>query len=186
MKHRIIKDHITTRWSGGDTTELFIYPADSQYKKGDYQFRLSTATVEIEESNFTPLPGVDRTLIVLDGKMDLIHEGYHNSVLTPLKFDCFKGDWNTKSIGKCVDFNLMCKAGTAGEVKGYSINEGALESINLKGKMNFIYLYKGCVDIDTITLSADELLQIDEIGDQLIIRASEASRLVVIQITALN
>lgn len=81
MIHQIKKQHTTTKWSGGETTELFIYPENANYKAGNYQFRLSTATVEIEASTFTPLPGVDRTLIVLEGEMQLDHK-----ISTPLLY----------------------------------------------------------------------------------------------------
>ena len=61
----------TAKWSGGLTTELFIYPEGSAYSERNFDFRLSTATVEIETSVFTPLPHVQRTLMVLE--LSLIH-----------------------------------------------------------------------------------------------------------------
>ncbi len=39
-------------WSGGTTTELFIYPEVAEYSERNFDFRISTATVEVEESNF--------------------------------------------------------------------------------------------------------------------------------------
>jgi environmental stress-induced protein Ves len=41
----------TAKWSGGETTELFISPEGSSYKKRDFDFRLSTATVEVNQSS---------------------------------------------------------------------------------------------------------------------------------------
>ena len=43
----------TSKWSGGETTELYIYPADYQYKKRDFLFRISRATIPKEKSIFT-------------------------------------------------------------------------------------------------------------------------------------
>ena len=94
-----------TNWSGGTTSELFIFPEGSEFNIGNYLFRLSIATVEIEESTFTRLPDVNRTLMVLEGILKLEHEGHHKATLKPLEFDNFKGDWNTKSWGKVTNFN---------------------------------------------------------------------------------
>ena len=66
------EEQTTIRWSGGLSTELYIFPEDSEYVERNFKYRLSTATVEIEQSVFTPLPGVDRTLMVLEGEMKLV------------------------------------------------------------------------------------------------------------------
>ena len=60
-------DFKTTEWSGGSTTELFIYPPTSNYESRNFDFRISSATVEIEQSNFTKLPEISRQLMVLKG-----------------------------------------------------------------------------------------------------------------------
>lgn len=108
---------ITTNWGGGTTTELFIYPTDSNYAQRNFNFRISTATVESENTEFTQLPGVHRTLMVLDGKMELIHEGQHSARLNRYEIDQFEGDWKTTSEGKCNDFNLMCTGNFTGEIQ---------------------------------------------------------------------
>lgn len=108
---------LATNWRGGTTTELFIYPPESSYAQRDFNFRISTATVESENSEFTPLPGVHRTLMVLDGKMELIHEGQHSARLNRYEIDQFEGDWKTTSAGKCNDFNLMCTGNFTGEIQ---------------------------------------------------------------------
>ena len=107
--HKIItpQQWKTTNWSGGTTSELYISPNNAAFKKGNYALRISIATVEIEESTFTPLKNVDRVLTVLDGEIELHHEGHHSSLLKQYEQDCFKGDWTTKSIGKVRDFNVM-------------------------------------------------------------------------------
>lgn len=108
---------ITTNWGGGTTTELFIYPPEASYAERDFNFRISTATVESESSEFTPLQGVHRTLMVLEGKMELIHAGQHSSRLNRYEIDQFEGDWKTTSAGKCQDFNLMCTGNYKGEIQ---------------------------------------------------------------------
>lgn len=175
MPHRLKKNHISTKWSGGETTELFIFPEDAQYKEGNYQFRLSTATVDVEESVFTSLPDVDRTLMVLEGKMELVHLNQHSSLLGPLDVDRFKGDWVTESKGKCVDFNLMCKGSTVGEVKGYNLSQGENLALDLNGRMNFIFVYRGMIEIDGIAVGEGNLSIFDTNSNSGSILANEQS-----------
>ncbi len=156
--YQIKKDHLTSTWSGGTTTELYIYPENSNYKNGDFLFRISSATVEIEESAFTPLPGVERILMVLDGQMKLEHENQHTKVLKPLDTDQFQGEWTTLSKGKCTDFNLMCKSGTKGKVRGYNVSENTETKLDMDGKMNFIFLYKGSIEMNGARLCDGDLL----------------------------
>ena len=94
-------------WSGGTTTQLAIHPSNSEYKERNFEWRISSARVELEESTFTPLPGVRRILMVLEGQIELIHEGVRITSLKPFEQDEFEGGWTTKSHGKCIDFNLM-------------------------------------------------------------------------------
>ncbi|MBS1490033.1 MAG: HutD family protein [Bacteroidetes bacterium] len=97
----------TTRWSGGTTTQLCIYPYSATYSGRDFIFRISTATIESEESVFTKLPGYNRILMVLKGNLTLTHAGQHNKSMQPFDTDSFKGEWNTASKGKAVDLNVM-------------------------------------------------------------------------------
>ena len=48
------KDLKPVAWSGGSTTELFIFPPTGNYRKRNFDFRLSTATVEVDTSDFLP------------------------------------------------------------------------------------------------------------------------------------
>lgn len=67
-------------WSGGTTTELSIAPENGNYQSRDFLWRLSSATVELEESTFTPLPDFDRIILTLEGEMDICHDGDHGSI----------------------------------------------------------------------------------------------------------
>tara|TARA_B110000503_G_C7109156_1_gene397316 strand:+ start:462 stop:1025 length:564 start_codon:yes stop_codon:yes gene_type:complete len=114
QKFSVIKqsDWKVSNWSGGTTSELYISPANASFKLGNYDLRLSIATIEDEESVFTPLPGVFRTLTVLSGILELEHKNHHSAILKPYEQDSFLGDWATRSHGKVKDFNVMTK-GTA-------------------------------------------------------------------------
>lgn len=176
------KEQTTTKWSGGLTTELYIFPEDSDYKERDFKYRLSTATVEIEESTFTPLHGIERTLMVLEGEMKLIHHNHHSVVLGPLMKDEFLGEWTTRSKGKCTDFNLMCRDGAKGNVTGYSMKEGEELEIALEGVRNFIYLYKGVVVVKESMITDGDFIVLDDIDSELVIRALQPSVLVWVSI----
>ncbi|WP_153721141.1 HutD/Ves family protein [Sporosarcina cascadiensis] len=116
-------EQITKEWSGGDTTQLAIYPEDAQYTKRNFLWRISTAQVEAEESDFTPLPDIDRLIMVIEGEMTLQHEGHHRVHLTPYEQDRFNGGWTTRSYGKVRDFNLMLGEGCDGELDAITIEK---------------------------------------------------------------
>ena len=61
------EEYTVSQWAGGATTQLYIYPEHADYSRRDFIFRLSSATVECERSEFTSLPEVDRILMVLRG-----------------------------------------------------------------------------------------------------------------------
>ena len=56
--HLTEKDYKVGQWSGGTTTELFIWPEGADYAKREFSVRVSSARVGLEESDFTPLVGV--------------------------------------------------------------------------------------------------------------------------------
>ena len=118
MKAYLFKEenYNTSRWSGGQTRELAIYPARSRYLDRNFIWRLSSATVETEESDFSKLPDYDRVLMVLDGEVVLSYEGQRVARLKELEQDRFDGAWRTKSFGKITDFNLMVRKGNEGYI----------------------------------------------------------------------
>lgn len=181
----IIRKHQqkTTEWSGGLTTELFIYPKGSSYKDRDFKFRLSTATVEVDTSVFTPLAGITRTLMVLDGEMSLFHEGHHSSNLGPLQKDNFQGGWNTSSKGRCVDFNLMCMNGASGDLDGLEIKERQITELNIKGEMNFIYLYQGEAKVDDEVVGSGDLIMLGTSDSCITVESLTDCRVVQIEVT---
>ena len=150
----------TTDWSGGITTELFIYPDGAEYALRNFSFRLSTATVEVESSTFTPLEGVNRSLMVLEGNLKLIHNEKQEQRLGAYDVAQFDGGLTTRSEGKCIDFNLMCQRGAEGKVFGFSMEKRSYKPLNLKGKLNFIYVYNGSVEVDGKEVHRNGLLRI--------------------------
>ena len=100
----------TSTWAGGATTELWIWPEDGDYALRNFQVRISSATVRLDESDFTALPGVVRYITPLSGGFTLSHPDGRTVIMAPLdKPYCFDGGTATHCSGKATDFNLMLK-----------------------------------------------------------------------------
>lgn len=129
MKTRLYgsEDFNTGKWSGGETTEFAIYPEKAKYIDRDFVWRLSSASVDVEESTFTKLPDFDRILMVLEGEAVLAHGKERTVKLTALEQDSFSGDAGTKSFGKIKDYNLIMKKGCSGSLKVYDVQNTAQE-----------------------------------------------------------
>jgi environmental stress-induced protein Ves len=108
-------------WNGGTTTEIAIYPRDAVYSCRDFVWRISSARVASEESEFTSLPGIWRLIMVLEGDMTLEHEHHHSVRLQPLEQDAFAGDWTTRSRGMARDFNIMLSGACSGRMEAVSV-----------------------------------------------------------------
>ena len=119
-------DYVTTAWSGGTTTQLAIAPEGAVYADRDFLWRLSSAGVELEHSDFTPLPDYVRLISVLKGTLDMkIGDGERFS-LTPLTVRSFDGGTPVESWGKCTDFNLMLRKGkTQGSTQSLELAPGS-------------------------------------------------------------
>jgi len=155
-------DFSTSSWSGGTTTQLFIYPEDSNYGKKDFKVRISSATVELEESNFTKLEGIYRFITPLDNSLKLSHNGETFTKLNPFEIYEFDGSLNTTSFGKARDFNLMLAHGTKGELKRFQISKDEeieiLTDIGLNILFSYNNVFKIRVDEEEIKQSPNELL----------------------------
>lgn len=166
MKIEIIRkeEHITSDWSGGTTTQLYIYPKSSNYKKLDFYFRLSSATVDCDESVFTPLKDIKRDIMVLNGEMDLIHKGQYSVHLNSFEQDRFSGNWETISKGKVTDFNLMTSSSSDGGIQYIGLAKNENTNINTEGSYNMycLYVYRGDVNIvcdeETFNLKGGDII----------------------------
>ena len=117
------KDQKTSSWSGGLTTQIYIYPEDAIYKELNFKWRLSSAKVDLEESIFTHLPGISRKIMSLDNTLVLDHKNKYTRTLKPFEEESFNGDWQTKSYGKVTDFNLMMNKDCNGELECLTIKK---------------------------------------------------------------
>ena len=155
MAYKIISSdsYIVSDWTGGTTTELFIYPSTGNFRSGDFQVRCSIATVNVDESIFTSLKGVSRTLMVLKGNIELHHEGHHTSKLKPFEQDSFDGGWKTTSYGKVTDFNLMTK-----DINTSSLTYSTDEKVEITGnnQLEFIHVLSGELSVENNCVAAGE------------------------------
>ncbi len=148
---RLIKEdeYITTAWSGGKTTQLFIYPEEADYSRRNFKFRLSSATVESEKSEFTKLEGVYRFITPLDGQLKLTHDHIQYIDLQPFEVYEFDGNKDTVSFGKVRDFNLMLRSGAEGKLDSICINKEQLLEEEIHGyfKEFFYFIYACSKDV---------------------------------------
>jgi environmental stress-induced protein Ves len=170
LKIKRKSEQITSLWSGGKTTQLAIYPEEADYSKRDFKWRISTAEVEVDESLFTHLPGIQRIIMILDGEMSLQHQGKHCMHLSPFEQDQFDGGWTTRSIGKVTDFNLMLAEGCEGDISTIHMNDGThsevLHNRDSSKRTDAFYCFKGMsrMNIDekeTIDLEQGDLITLN-------------------------
>ncbi|WP_051131468.1 HutD/Ves family protein [Oscillibacter ruminantium] len=124
IRQIVSADYDTTRWSGGTTTQIAISPAGACYPDRDFLWRVSSATVELDASDFTPLPDYERFLSTLQGSILVSHDGGTPLTLTPGNIHRFDGGAATRSEGICTDFNLMLRKGKcSGEMRCLHLGE---------------------------------------------------------------
>lgn len=148
------EDYITTSWSGGTTTQLAIAPEGAVYADRDFLWRFSSAGVDLEHSDFTPLPDYNRLIATLKGGLDMkVGEGERFS-LVPYQVYSFDGGVPVESWGRCTDFNLMLRKGKCeGTLQALTLEAGAAISWtapvsapqNFRGHTLAIYCGEGAV-----------------------------------------
>lgn len=129
MQYRIItpEEYETGVWSGGTTTQLAIYPPGASYADRNFIFRLSSATVDTEQSEFTHLPDYDRWLMIFEGRARLVHSSEREVAINPYEYDAFDGGVSTVSFGRVTDYNLMLRKGGTGSMKAIGLDENIKE-----------------------------------------------------------
>ena len=99
-----------SRWSGGSTSEIFLWPPDGDYAERRFMFRISSAEVEQPESVFTRLPGVIRYISPLQKTMRLTPDFQEPEVvLAPRQVYRFDGGMHVLCRAQGADLNLMLK-----------------------------------------------------------------------------
>lgn len=190
MKMKIIpkEKQTTTEWSGGTTTQLYIYPENGNYTKKDFDFRVSTAVCKDEYSVFTLLNGVQRKLMVLDGKIVLTHDKEKEVILAEGEQDSFSGEAYTESKGICTDFNLMLKNAAQGSLAYLDIERNNSVLIDYEEEFLGLYVYKGEMKIvdqeNEILVNEHDFAMIDATDKDMIeIKANKDTRVVIVRVS---
>ena len=117
-------DFQVSDWSGGKTKQLYLSPQTGHYGKREFDYRLSTATVELAESQFSDLSGFHRILMSLDHTLHLHNASQQEeTVLAPFTPYFFEGSDSITSRGTCTDFNLIYSDHYQGQMLAISDRE---------------------------------------------------------------
>ena len=190
IRHLTPQDYITTKWSGGLTTQLGIAPAGAVYSGCDFLWRLSSATVEDAESDFTALPDYERLISTLEGTIELSHNGGEKLTLAPYAVHRFDGRDETHSWGRCRDFNLMLRKGRCeGKMRGETLDAGGETTVHGSAGMLLIYCGAGdvtvCADGERVTLAADEAARLDGFTGEVRLASAGGARLMLAKAKAI-
>lgn len=184
---RTKKSFSVQAWSGGTTTELYIHPAKGSYAQRNFDFRLSMATIEVEHSEFTPLPEIARKTLILEGEIQLSHEDRDAFPLRKFEVASYDGAWRTSSDGMCSDFNLMTQGTTKGELDGRILENG--EQVVLPRSAHaFVYVHAGRIAVvsgsNAEVVEQGSLMKADSSQALIVLKALEPSEIVMVEIQA--
>ena len=170
-----IENFVQSRWSGGVTTQLYIYPEDSSYSDRDFNFRISIATSDVEQSKFTYLPNIKRYLSILKGSLELTHENGDKKILEPYEIYSFDGGIPIEAKGVVKDFNLMLK-NCDGELLFYELKDTSSFKLETR-KMLGVFCITGEVNVSNLKIKADEIVIVE--GEDVELRAKSAKIFVI-------
>lgn len=163
MKILTETDFLISTWSGGTTTQLFISPEGTSLSERNFDWRISSAQVETEESDFTLFDGYERILIPLKGKLEMEHQtpnGIIQQNVSEFQLARFSGSWQTKGKGKLTDFNVIFKPNYHPKVHVTHFSENTLFS--MEETMHVLFLPEGIYTVNGQELRAPAMLINDQ------------------------
>ncbi|EFI41872.1 HutD family protein [Peptoniphilus sp. oral taxon 386] len=158
MKKILKEEFKTTNWSGGTTSQLFISPEDADVSKKDFDFRISSATCDLDESIFTPYNDYMRYITPLDGNLKLINNGADINI-EPYEIYYFDGSDSVAGYSKVRDFNLIIKKGIDGKM--YSIDVKNEVEIVGTSEVTIVFNYDGNLFAEGDKFSAFSAISLD-------------------------
>lgn len=165
---------LTSQWSGGTSTQLYIFPANASYPERNFVLRISTAKVEVETSTFTALPGFHRKLMILEGEITINHKGHYTMHLKPFDVDNFSGDWNTRSSGTCTDFNVMISGSMRSKLYHVLMDSNSNYILEPQKNCKHLFLYPTS---GTVQFQLKNKNYVLETGDLLVIEKGDGSEI---------
>ena len=158
-----VNDFQVSDWSGGKTKQLYLSPPTGHYGKRNFDYRLSTATVELAESQFSDLSGFHRILMSLDHTLHLHNASrQEETVLAPFTPYVFEGSDSITSRGTCTDFNLIYSDHYQGQLIAISNGQELIRDEEIQ----FIYalgdLTVTVTNLPVLNLEAEQLLIVEK------------------------
>ena len=156
-------DFKVSDWSGGKTKQLYLSPPTGHYGKREFDYRLSTATVELAESQFSDLSGFHRILMSLDHTLHLHNASrQEETVLAPFTPYVFEGSDSITSRGTCTDFNLIYSDHYQGQMLAISDRE----ELSQDEAIQFIYALSDLmvtgIGLSSLNLETGQLLIVEK------------------------
>lgn len=148
-------------WSGGQTTQLFIFPIDSQLQNRDFTIRISTASIQSTFSEFTNFNGYERVILPLNGELKLSHRlmtGEINQDLKAFQLGRFSGDWNTtgSNFPHLQDFNVIFDAQkTSVKLHLLHLKQDEVMRYAFENR-SFIWCYSGQLSVNQLVVNKGE------------------------------
>ena len=186
MKYKVIResDYITTRWSGGTTSQIMIWPEDAVFSQREFEWRISRATMENGESKFTRMDGFHRELYMMTGET-VLHFPQEEKYMKPGTIIHFSGDSEIRSVGGGTDLNLIMKNGVDGclEEKEFEASDTVTTQKNREWKQCLIYIVSGRIAGKNLELTAGESIFITpDSVKEMVLAAKEKTRAVLFYI----
>ena len=155
------KKRIVSTWKGGKTEQLCIVPENASLQERNFDLRISSATIDLERSEFSDFRGYRRYLMKLEGDITLLIDDKTIIIKRDEAFE-FMGDEKVISLSKepSRDFNVIIKKDKKADIsikenEKLNTNKGeyifSLEKAKINGKDVYKYaLYE--TDDESINL----------------------------------
>lgn len=138
------KKRIVSTWKGGKTEQLCIVPENASLQERNFDLRISSATIDLERSEFSDFRGYRRYLMKLEGDITLLIDDKTIIIKRDEAFE-FMGDEKVISISKepSRDFNVIIKKDKKADIsikenEKLNTNKGeyifSLEKAKINGK----------------------------------------------------
>lgn len=136
---------VVSTWKGGKTEQLCIVPEEASLQERNFDLRISSATIDLERSEFSDFTGYRRYLMKLEGDIRLLIDDKSIIIKGDEAFE-FMGDEKVISLSKepSRDFNVIIKKDKKADI---SIKENEKLNTN-KGEYIFSLEKAKINDID--------------------------------------
>ncbi len=148
-------------WLGGETFEYAIFPLESSVQAQDFEFRISSATIDLPESNFTKFEKHKRFLMLLEGEMDIVFHKKRSKKLKKYDFVEFLGSWVTHSISKTKvrDFNVIYNSSYELYFSKIKLKKNTI--LSQESEFTFLLNLSEKFEINSICVDTFDLLKIE-------------------------